>query len=276
MIIYANAKINLGLQITGKRADGYHLLESVFIPIPLVDIIEITEHHNHNQDTLNILGNIETGPVENNLIIRAVKALRDIHDFPAVQITLKKQIPSGAGMGGGSSDATHTLKALRDLFQLPISNIALEQLSLSLGADCPFFVDNTPKLVRGIGEIFKPIPSLKIRGLYIVVIKPNIHISTADAFKGLKRIGGHTQSIEEIIQQDVHLWRDYLHNDFEDSLFPIHPELTTLKEKLYDLGAIYASMTGSGAALYGLFNAALSPQELNIFSEIFCWQSYLE
>ena len=276
MIIFANAKINLGLQITGKRSDGYHLLESLFIPIPLNDIIEITINDELNQDEIQILGNVETGPTEDNLVLRAINKLRESHTIPPLQISLLKQIPSGAGMGGGSSDATHTLKAVRELCHLSISDSELEAIALSLGADCPFFVSNTPRLVRGIGELFYPAPAIDFSNYHIVVIKPNVQIATKEDFAGLKQIGGQSLSVEEIIKQPISEWQASLHNEFEDSLFPLHPELAQLKQLLYEQGAIYASMTGSGAALYGLFDRELSLNEKNKYSNIFFWQSKLD
>lgn len=276
MIIFANAKINLGLQITGKRSDGYHLLESLFIPIPLNDIIEITINEELSQDEIQILGNVETGPTEDNLVLRAINKLRESHDIPPLQISLLKQIPSGAGMGGGSSDATHTLKAVRELCHLNISDSELEAIALSLGADCPFFVSNTPRLVRGIGELFYPAPAIDFSNYHIVVIKPNVHIATKEAFAGLKQIGGQFLSVEEIIKQPISEWRTSLHNEFEDNLFPLYPELAHLKQLLYEQGAIYASMTGSGAALYGLFDRELSLNKKNKYSDIFFWQSKLD
>lgn len=275
MIIYANAKLNLGLHITGKREDGYHLLESLFIPTQLCDILEITLREDGDTDELTILGHVETGPLESNLVLKAVKKLREQFHIPPLQISLLKQIPSGAGMGGGSSDATHTLKAVRDLCRIELSDADLKDLALSLGADCPFFVDNRACIVRGIGEVFSPAPPINFSGYHLVIIKPNLHIATKEAFSGLRKIGGQSQSIEEIIQQPIESWSSLLSNDFEDSLFPIYPELSRLKQVLYDQGAVYASMTGSGAALYGIFRRRLSAEEQAVFSGIFFWQEAL-
>lgn len=272
MIDFANAKINLGLHITGKRSDGYHTLESLFLPISLCDIIEILQT-DAPQDSLRVLGDIDTGCTEDNLVLRAVRSLRQCYHFPMVDIVLKKQIPSGAGMGGGSSDATTTLKMLRQLFGLDISNEELCDIALGLGADCPFFVHNQPQLVTGIGEIFSPAPELRLEGYYLLLVKPHIHSSTAEAFRGLRGIGGHQHSVSEILAQPIELWREMLFNDFEASLFPLYPELQTIKKNLYALGAIYASMTGSGAALYGFFERRLSAEELSVFGNAFIWQS---
>lgn len=277
MIRFAPAKINLGLQITGKRSDGYHLLESLFVPIALSDILELLPlGEAEASDSLEVLGAIETGRLEDNLVLRAIRALRERYDLPPTRIILKKQIPSGAGMGGGSSDATATLLALRELYALPASDSELEAIALGLGADCPFFVEAQPKLVRGIGEVFSPAPRLELGAYHLVVLKPELHISTAEAFRGLQRIGGHEHSVEEIIQHPIAEWRGELHNDFEDSLFPLYPELARLKARLYDCGAVYASMTGSGAALYGLFERPLTPSEVATLlrgeEQLFFWQ----
>lgn len=273
MLCFANAKINIGLQITGKRADGYHLLESLFVPITLADIIEVLPlGDDATEDTLTVLGDIEVGAVEDNLVLRAVRCLREQCSFPFVSIILKKFIPAGAGMGGGSSDASVTLSALRNLFSLSISDEELEKAALSLGADCPFFLRNKMMMVRGIGELFTSAPDINLSSYTLVVVKPDVHISTAEAFRGLTKIGGHIASLETILSRSVNEWRGIVHNDFEDSLFPEYPVLAALKAKLYDMGAVYASMTGSGAALYGLFERRLNSEEQRQFDGCFFWQ----
>lgn len=261
MIDFAHAKINLGLHITARRADGYHLLETLFAPISLCDILEITPSPKE-KDSLLVLGNIATGTTEDNLVLRAVRLLRSHYNFPAVEITLQKQIPSGAGLGGGSSDATTCLKMLRKLFHLPTTDEELCRLALSLGADCPFFVRNTPCIAEGVGEIFRPAPSIDFSPYSLLVAKPEVHISTAEAFRGLQRIGGHHHSVAEVVARPIEQWRELLINDFEASLFPQHPQLAALKQRIYDLGAIYASMTGSGSAIYAFFaKDALPPKD---------------
>lgn len=267
MIDFANAKINLGLHITGKRTDGYHLLESLFVPISLYDIVEITPQTQGTIDNLSVIGDIDTGETANNLVLRAVRALRLEYEFPSVNITLKKQIPSGAGLGGGSADATTTLKVLRQLFSLSIDDNELRRIALTLGADCPFFVTNRPKIVRGVGEEFYTAPEIDFSPYHLLIIKPEIHISTAEAFRGLKDIGKHKIDIEDIVTRPIIEWRDYLVNDFETSLFIQYPELATIKKHLYEMGAVYASLTGSGSALYGLFRKD-TPLEIEVFYTI--------
>lgn len=276
MLSFANAKINLGLHITGRREDGYHLLESLFLPVPLCDIVEILPASEEaTDDSLMVLGDIDTGCLEDNLVLRAVRRLRQDYPFPYVSIVLKKLIPSGAGMGGGSSDASFTLRTLRELFALPVTDEELRAIALTLGADCPFFIANKPALVRGIGEVLLPAPALDLSRYQLVVVKPPLHISTAEAFRGLGSFGGQAEDIPTILSRPIAEWRDSLANDFERSLFPNHPELALCKARLYELGAVYASMTGSGAALYGFFERPLSSEERATFEGCFFWQGRL-
>lgn len=274
MIVFPNAKINLGLHITGRRADGYHLIESIFVPIPLCDILELRPNTS-GADRLTLYGSVDAGPTGNNLVLRALRALRTYTEIPFVDAYLHKMIPSGAGMGGGSADATFTLTALRQMLALELSDAELRTIALGLGADCPFFVSNTTCLVRGIGEVFAPAPPLLLQGKWIVILKPQVHISTKEAFAGLGAIGGHSFSVEEIVQRPIQEWRRLLTNDFEQSLFPKYPELAELKAWLYDQGAVYASMTGSGAALYGLFDSPLERSILTQMTNCFAWQGVL-
>lgn len=277
MIVYPNAKLNLGLQITGRRADGYHLLSSLFLPIPLYDILEVLPHQ-QAEDSLTVYGDVSTGALEDNLVLRAVHAMRERYAIPCVDLHLYKHIPSGAGMGGGSADATFTLRALRELFALDIADDELRQIALSLGADCPFFVANEPSLVSGIGEIFAPAPPLELSGMTLVLIKPNLHISTAEAFRGLPPVHEHQYSISEVLSMPTGQWARHLVNDFEASLFPKHPILAKLKQWHYDHGAVYAAMTGSGATLYGLYHEPLGDRdrrELRDLSSCFTWHGTL-
>lgn len=273
MIVYPNAKINLGLEIVGRRADGYHLLDSLFCPIALCDVLELHPGQSDG-DTLQVYGTEDPGILEDNLVLRAVRALRRHVDFPWVDLYLYKHIPSGAGMGGGSSDATFALRAIRELFALDLSDDELRKVALELGADCPFFVSNRTCLVSGIGEIYSDAPAeLSLGDLGLVVVKPPLHVATRSAFSGLRRIGGQERSVAEVLALPISQWRAYLHNAFEDSLFPIYPELARIKQWLYDQGAIYASMTGSGSALYGFYQEPISPDRLGTFPrDYFVWQ----
>lgn len=259
MLVRPNAKINLGLFITGRRPDGYHLLETVFLPIPLSDELEIAVREDLPADQLEVLGGVETGALEDNLVLRAVRLLRERYTFPALSLRLTKHIPSGAGMGGGSADASFTLTALNELLALGASPEALEALALCLGADCPLFVRNLPALGQGIGEELTPLALPQLAGLYLSVVKPALHSSTAEAFRGLQGFSQPPRPLPELLTLPLERWREVLTNDFETSLFPLYPELAQLKEALYALGADFALMTGSGAALY-----ALSRQPLNL------------
>lgn len=274
MLVRPNAKINLGLFITGRRPDGYHLLETVFLPIPLSDELEIAVREDLPVDQLEVLGGVETGALEDNLVLRAVRLLRERYTFPALSLRLTKHIPSGAGMGGGSADASFTLTALNELLALGASPEALEALALRLGADCPLFVRNLPALGQGIGEELTPLALPQLAGLYLSVVKPALHSSTAEAFRGLQGFSQPSRPLPELLTLPLERWREVLTNDFETSLFPLYPELVQLKEALYALGADFALMTGSGAALY-----ALSRQPLNLDTlqgeGRFLWQGIL-
>ncbi len=243
----ANAKINLGLNIISKREDGYHNLETVFFPIGLADELDITLAS--EQDDIQFITEgieVDCAP-EDNLIIRAAKMFTD----KSLTIRFKKNIPFGAGLGGGSSDAAHTALYINDLLQLGLNKEHLCKQVAKLGADCPFFILNKPCLATGIGDILTPI-NLSLKGYSLVLIKPNIHVSTKVAYAGVKP---HTPKIpiHEIIQQPVSTWKKLLVNDFETSVFAQFPAIQNIKEQLYESGATYASMSGSGSSVFGLF-----------------------
>ena len=261
MIVYPNAKLNLGLFVTGRRSDGYHLLETAFLPIPLCDTLEL-DLSDAAEDELIVTGGVETGALQDNLVLRAVRALRQLHSFPSVRLRLTKQIPSRAGMGGGSADASFTLTAINELCSLGLSTEELEAIALTLGADCPIFVRNQPAVGRGIGEVLTPL-ALDLKGYHLTIVKPPIHISTAEAFRGLLPLKPVATPIEELVARPVAEWRDCLFNDFEPSLFPHHPVLSEIKDELYALGADFALMTGSGAALYALSRQPLQLDSLH-------------
>ena len=274
MIVYPNAKINLGLFITGRRSDGYHLLETGFLPIPLCDVLEISLADDAAEDQLEVVGAIETGALSDNLVLRAVRALHAVRPFPALSLRLTKHIPSGAGMGGGSADASFTLTAVNELCSLGLSPEELERIAVQLGADCPIFVRNQPALGRGIGELLSPLSLPQLEGYHLTIVKPEIHISTAEAFRGLLPIKPMETSLEALLSEPITSWSSAVINDFEPSLFPRYPELKEIKEKLYDLGADFALMTGSGAALYAL---SKEPLPLATFEGkgYFLWQGTL-
>lgn len=252
MITFPNAKINLGLNIVEKRPDGYHNLETVFYPVPVEDALEVNIWNESTQKfRLHQAGLEIAGEAENNLVVKAYKLLDERFNLPPVDIHLFKHIPSGAGLGGGSSDAAYMLKLLNEKFNLKLSDKNLEEYAARLGADCAFFIRNAPTYAEGIGNIFSPI-SLSLKGYQIVLVKPDIFVSTRDAFAQIKP---HRQEIplKEVIKQPIEEWKERMVNDFEESVFPQFPAIKEIKEKLYEAGAIYAAMTGSGSSVFGLF-----------------------
>lgn len=247
MIVYPNAKINLGLNILRKRKDGYHDISSVFYPVKdCIDILEISKY-----DTFKFIKSGIKIPDGENLCEKAWRLLHEDYGIGNVRIHLHKQIPIGAGLGGGSSDASFTLKALNKLFELNLSNLELEKYALFLGSDCPFFINNRPRLVEGIGEKMTDI-DLDLSEFKIKLINPEIHVSTKEAYSGVTPHEPEL-SVEEIIQLPVNEWKEKLRNDFEDSVFEKHSELEKIKEDLYHQGSIYSSMSGSGSVLFGIF-----------------------
>ena len=247
MIVYPNAKINLGLNILKKRKDNYHDISSVFYPLQdCVDILEIVKSEKFEFTKSGIII-----PDGENICEKAWKLLHNDFGVGNVNIHLHKQIAIGAGLGGGSADASFTLMALNKLFDLKITNKELEKYALQLGADCPFFIENIPKLVEGIGEKMSPI-NLDLSEFKIRLINPEIHISTKEAYCGVVSQIPEL-SVEEIIQLPIKEWKNKLKNDFEVSVFEKHLKLKELKENLYKEGALYASMSGSGSVLYGVF-----------------------
>ncbi|MFK8039496.1 MAG: 4-(cytidine 5'-diphospho)-2-C-methyl-D-erythritol kinase [Crocinitomicaceae bacterium] len=264
MITYPFAKINIGLNVTEKRSDGYHNIESIFFPIPLNDILEInkSEHFNFSSS-----GTLIPGNAEDNLVIKAYKLIQSIYKIQAVSIHLHKQIPMGAGLGGGSADAAFTLLMLNDLFNLKISKAKLESLALSLGSDCPFFIHNKPMYVFGKGDKMEDI-ELDLSGKFIMIINPNIHISTKTAYGGVKP--RHTNiNMSKEVNKPLKKWHHTIKNDFESHIFDLHPKILDLKNELLNLGADYTSMTGSGSTVYGFFSKRPKPLKKHQFEVIY-------
>lgn len=255
MILYPNAKINLGLKILRERPDKYHDIETVFYPIPFFDILEIIVGSrltvNGEISMLQYGLNCRCNPGD-NLCLKAYRILREDFDLPPVEIYLHKNIPTGSGLGGGSSDASFTLHGLNELFGLNLSNEALAAYALKLGSDCPFFIYNTPMIGSGRGEILEPVSIPQIKDYQIKTIYPNCSISTKEAYNGVV-LSEYCDDLREVIKRPVSEWRSFLLNDFESSVFKMCPEISACKKKLYDQGAEYASMSGSGSAVYGLF-----------------------
>ena len=234
----------MGLQIISKRADGYHEIETAFYPISLCDVLEIIR-----SDTLSFSSSGIDIPGEGNLCLDAYQLLKKNHDIPAVQIHLHKIIPIGAGLGGGSSDAAFTLIGLNKLFNLKLTNTQLKMYALQLGADCPFFIENKPMLAQGIGEELTAI-ELNLSEFHLVVIKPDVHVYTAMAYAGVVPREA-VNSVKTLLKAPVSEWQ--LKNDFEPSVFAQFPVVEKIKNLLLQEGAVYASMTGSGSAVFGLF-----------------------
>ena len=249
MIVFPNAKINLGLFITEKRTDGFHNLESLFLPIPLCDILEVTVT---TEDTSLICTGLSYDiPTEKNIVFKAWQLLNEAHAIGNISIHLHKIIPSGAGMGGGSSDGTFMLKALNELFQLNLSFAELEDFAAHLGSDCPFFIKNTASLVSGRGEGVEPV-EFNLEGKYLAVVNPGIHISTAKAFQGIQPLPSNFNWTEFVQHRDFA--KVELRNDFEHGVFQLYPEIAEIKSAFLKAGAIYSSMSGTGSTVYALFN----------------------
>lgn len=259
MIVFPNAKINLGLNIVSKREDGYHNIESCFYPIPWYDSLEVIEAASFS---FHSYGLAIPGDPSSNLCIKAYELINANYNVPPVEIHLLKNIPMGAGLGGGSADGAFTLKALNELFELGLSDNQLETYALQLGSDCPFFIKNQPVIAKGRGEKLTPI-KLNLSGHHLAIQNPGIHISTKEAYAGITP-QSLKENISDLIQSPIHQWKDSLINDFETSIFPNHPSLAQLKQDMYDAGAIYASMTGSGSTVFGLFKSEIN-KDWNFF-----------
>lgn len=273
MITFPHAKINIGLQVTERRPDGYHNLDTVFYPIPIQDALEVVVAEDADYDCrLHISGITIEGEMDNNLVVRAYRLLACDYTLPSVDIYLHKHIPTGAGLGGGSADASFMLRLLNDMFELGIATEQLESYAIKLGADCPFFITSKPVYATGIGNEFHPI-ELDLSGWYIVVVKPDVFVSTKEAYSMVKPEKPEV-TLDEKIVHPITEWRETISNDFEKGIFALHPELAEIKEKLYALGAKYAAMSGSGSALFGLFEAPVEEIEKQ-FEGYFCEQHKL-
>lgn len=266
MVVFPNCKINLGLHVVRKREDGYHDLETIFYPLPLRDVLEVVKRETANGKpeeqfrpvTLHMSGLPVQGKPEDNLCIKAYELLKK--DFPQlgdIHMFLHKVIPMGAGLGGGSADGAFALQLLNDKFQLNIAHEKLLDYSLQLGSDCPFFIINKPCFASGRGELLQGI-QLDLSSYSFLVVHPGIHINTGWAFSQLTP-APPPQSLQNSIQQPVNSWRAVLKNDFEAPVCKQYPELQTIKDKLYEAGALYVSMTGSGSCFYGIFQKEQAP-----------------
>lgn len=282
MIVFPNCKINLGLQILNKREDGYHNLSTVFYPLPLKDALEVVrrddgkalsdlpseaiakvgvegsaeviERSRENDITFSSTGLLIAGDTTNNLCVKAYNLLqKDFPSLPPVLMHLHKAIPMGAGLGGGSADGAFALKLLNEKFQLGLSTQQLIEYALQLGSDCPFFIINKPCYATGRGEVLEEV-ELDLSAYKFAIVNPGIHVNTGWAF-GQLNLSGRSElpDPKQIIQQPISSWKNQLINDFEEPVCKAHPEIATIKHQLYDADALYASMTGSGSTVFGIF-----------------------
>lgn len=274
MITFPCAKINLGLNIVSKRPDGYHNLETVFYPIPLTDALEIKymdeKFPSESPCDLKITGNDIDCNEEDNLVIKAYQLLAADFQLPRVHAHLVKRIPTQAGLGGGSSDAAYMIRLLDERFRLNIGIPEMERYAAKLGADCAFFITADPSYAEGIGDVLMPVdvPGAGLGGYYLAVVKPSVAVSTRDAYAAIVP-KTPAKCCRDIVRQPIETWKNELVNDFEAPIFAMHPELAAIKQSLYDAGAVYAAMSGSGSALFGIFREQPTGLEKE-FEGMFC------
>jgi len=248
MISFPNAKINIGLNVVSKRSDGYHNLETIFYPVKLADALELADAEKMQFSASGI--EIDGNP-ESNLVVKAYQLLRADFNLPPIKLHLHKIIPFGAGLGGGSADAAFTLKMLNTHLNLKISSEELQKYAAQIGADCPFFIENKPVFATGTGDRFQPV-NLDLSEYEVLIVKPDISVSTPEAFKNIVP-QKPSFNLKEIEKLPIEEWRSFIKNDFEKSVFEKYPEIKKLKNTLYEMGAVYASMSGSGSAVFGIF-----------------------
>jgi 4-diphosphocytidyl-2-C-methyl-D-erythritol kinase len=264
MLAFANAKINIGLNITARRPDGYHEIETVFYPLQINDVVELTD-----ASTLScvVTGSDFAGAMEDNICFKAFKLLSRDFTIPAQQITLLKHIPVGAGLGGGSSDAAHVIKLMNTKFNLGLSVETMEGYASRLGADCSFFIRNKPVYATGIGDKFAAL-ELDLAAYQLVLVTPPIHVSTAEAYAGVVP-NATTESLPGLMKLPVSEWKGRVKNDFEASVFLKYPAIEQVKLDLYAAGALYASLSGSGSSVYGLFEKELRLPKLEVINKVY-------
>lgn len=269
MLKFPDAKINLGLNIISKRPDGYHNLETVMIHVPSHDILEIVESTD-GKDSLHCSGRPVGCPMEKNLVYKALLKMRERYAVPPVAIYLDKQTPDGAGLGGGSADAAYTLRLLNELFSLGATREEMAAMAASIGADCPFFIYDTPMLCTGTGTDLSPIDLTLPDGMWIVIVKPDVSVPTKEAYAGVTPRQPDAP-LSEVLKLPVEQWQEYLKNDFEESVFKRYPVVADIKRRLIEAGALYASMSGSGSAVFGLFRKKPYLTDVKPFGENCCY-----
>lgn len=253
MILFPHAKINIGLDILGKRPDGYHLLDTVMIHTDWEDLLELTQAEDHTE--LIVTGNAVNCPPQKNIVMRAYNLLADtLGGLPPTRIHLHKNIPDGAGLGGGSADAAYTIRGLNELYNLGLDNDKMADIAARLGADCPFFIYDSPMLCTGTGTDLRPVelPLEELNEMTLAIIKPPFGVSTSEAYSGVK-VEIPATTLKERVAAAVDSWQGTVTNAFEESVIPLHPEIGEIKARLLEMGAVYASMSGSGSAVYGIF-----------------------
>ncbi len=252
MVVFPNAKINIGLRIIARRPDGYHDIETVFYPVKLYDALEfVPADQDYSEDQISVTGTDTGSSPMDNLVMKAICMLREKHNFPVTRIHLHKAIPAGAGLGGGSADASCIMKAVNRFFSLGISDEELRKMALGIGSDCPFFIDNVPAFATGRGEVLNPVPDF-LKGDYIVLLNPGVQISTKEAYGNCVPSKPST-SLKELVNLPVEKWKDVIMNDFEDFAMKKHPVIREIKDSLYDSGALFSLMSGSGSSVFGIF-----------------------
>ncbi|HDJ32943.1 MAG TPA: 4-(cytidine 5'-diphospho)-2-C-methyl-D-erythritol kinase [Bacteroidetes bacterium] len=273
MIVFPHAKINLGLRVTAKRTDGYHSIETVMVPLAWFDMLEFVPAPEGEETTLSVSG-LETGiPPQENLVFRAWQVLSEKHSLPPLRIHLHKTIPAGSGLGGGSANAAFLLRGLRHYFNISLPEEDWLELALSLGSDCPFFMHNTPCLARGRGEILESVnPGLDPYELIVVV--PPVQLSTARAYELITPAPAET-SLAERIREPVAVWKNHIVNDFEPVIFREYPVVRNIRDRLYERGALYASLSGSGSSVFGIFRKGEAPDRAD-FAEMTYWKGEIK
>ncbi len=273
MIVFPKGKINIGLRITGKRDDGYHNIETLFYPVGLCDALEfVVSDKKSGKDLLNVSGiPVHINP-EENIVMKAVERLRKRHSFPLLRIHLHKAIPHGAGLGGGSSDASCMLKSLKRHFGLRISDSELKSMALDIGSDCPFFIDSDPSFASGRGEILEPISPV-LAGFYLILLNPGVGINTAEAYRNC-RPQVPSSSLPDLAYREVLEWKELIFNDFEEFAFGRYPLIKKIKSELYNSGALFSLMSGSGSSVYGIFSG--KPRTIpDYLKELIIWEGLM-
>ena len=270
MLVFPNAKINLGLRITEKRSDGFHNIETVFVPIPLKDALEFVVSADGETRFSSEGIKLDSSP-DQNLVMKAYQLLANDFKLPSLDIVLLKNIPFGAGLGGGSADAAFMLSALNDEFKLDLNTNQLKQYAAKIGADCSFFIENKACYATEKGDVLEGY-ELNLKGLFLVLVKPDVYVSTPQAYAGVKP-KQPADDLRELLHQPLEAWKQTVVNDFEESIFERFPSIARVKTDLYELGAVYASMSGSGSSVFGLFREPVDTKGL--FDSSYIWTATL-